>query len=220
MKEFHADIWKDIQGFDSKYQVSYSGQIRRVYANGKFKIMTLFKKTEKNRKNVRDRLYVHLRGKNGKDYTLAVHQVVAKHFLGKPSKPGFVPYHINGCVTDNWASNIAYISRVELGELTGAASRRQPVVKINRDGEIVECYSSARECAKQNYMSYQTIMDKCNLIYVKRSIFAPDGYAYAWEDNSRKFNEVIRRIEIETQDEDDIEINHLKKCKHDLVYEF
>ena len=42
----------------------------------------------------------------------------------------------------------------------------------------------------------------------------------AWEDNSRKFNEVIRRIEIETQDEDDIEINHLKKCKHDLVYEF
>jgi hypothetical protein len=209
MKNFQADIWKDISGYQGKYQVSYSGQIKRVYGNGKTRLLKPFKKLEKGKSKRRDRLYVHLSDKTGKRHMIGVHTIVALQFLGKPL-PGKVPYHINGCVMDNWASNLAYIDREELGRVTGAASKRQPVAKINRSGEIVECYSSARECARQNYMSYQTVTDRCNLKYIKRSIFAPDGYAYAWEDE-RSLNAVIRRIEIETMDEDQDIINRLSQ---------
>ncbi|WMJ85474.1 NUMOD4 domain-containing protein [Anaerocolumna sp. MB42-C2] len=214
MNEAEVDIWKDIQGYNGKYQVSFTGQIRRIYLNGKSKLMTPFKKSGKGNK-----LYVHLTDNQGKDHMILVSQIVAIHFIGKP-KPGQVPYHKNGCLTDNWASNLEYIGRKQLGKMTGASSRRQPVVKINSEGEIVECYSSARECARNNYMSYQTVIDRCNLLYVKRSIFAPDGYAYAWEDDEKKLNAVLRRIELETQDTDQEEISRLKQEKMRFAFEF
>lgn len=219
MKKFDADIWKDIEGFKGKYQVSYSGQVRRVYKSGKTKILAQFKRAGKARKITRDRLFVHLTDDKGKDSTIPVHQIVAKHFFGKP-KPGQVPYHINGCVMDNWASNLEYIDRKRLGELTGASSRRQPVVKINTDGEIIDCYSSAREAARENYMSYQTIIDRCNLVSVKRSIFAPDGCAYAWEDDEKRMNAVIRMIELEMKKEDSEEIGRLKQVHQKYAFEF
>ena len=195
---FDADIWKDIEDFNGKYQVSYSGQVRRVYKSGKTRMLTPHKKSQgsKSRKIYRNRLFVHLTDDNGKSYHIMVHQIVAKHFLDKP-KPGQVPYHKNLCVMDNWASNLEYIDKKKLGQLTGASSRRQPVVKINHEGEIIECYSSAREAGRNNYMSYQTIIDRCNDKCKKA--FAPDGFEYAWEEKERSINQAIRRIELYNQ---------------------
>lgn len=218
MKEIKVDIWKDIQGFNGKYQVSYSGQVRRVYKTGKTKILTPYKKAGKSRMISRDRLFVHLTDDKGKDNAIMVHQIVAKHFLGRP-KPGQVPYHINGCVMDNWASNLEYIDRKKLGQLTGASSRRQTVVKINVDGEMVDCYTSARECARNNYMSYQTVMDRCNG-KVKKA-FAPDGYEYAWEDSEVSMRKAIRRIELSKNYEDDVnEIKKLKEVQFKYSFDF
>ena len=90
-------------------------------------------------------------------------------------------------------NNIAYISKKELGKKTGAQSRRQPVAKISSDGEIVETYTSAREAARQNYMSYQTVIDRCN--GKCKSAFAPDGFAYAWDDSEVSMKHAIRKIE-------------------------
>lgn len=219
MREQTVDNWIDIIGYKGKYQVGYMGQVRRVYKSGKTRILTPYKKAGKGRKVYRDRLLIKLTDDKGKSNETMIHQIVALHFLGKP-KQGQVPYHINGLVTDNWASNLEYIDRKKLGELTGASSRRQPVVKINSTGEIVECYSSARECAKANYMSYQTIMDKCNLKSIKRSIFALDGFAYAWEDDDKKLNKVIRLIELETRGEDSEIINNLKQSECKYCFDF
>ena len=212
-----VDLWKDIQGFNGKYQISYSGQVRRIYKNGKVKILAQFKKSGKARSIYRDRLFVHLIGDNGKDCTTMVHQIVAKHFLGKP-KHGQVPYHKNGCIMDNWASNIEYIDKKKLGQLTGASSRRQTVVKIDADGEIVDCYSSARETGRQNYMSYQTVIDRCNG-KCKRA-FAPDGFEYAWEEKQRSIDQAIRRIELVRDKEDGEEVSRLKQIKPIIIFDF
>ena len=67
-------------------------------------------------------------------------------------------------------------------------------MKIDGTGEIVEVYSSAREAAKQNFMSYQTVIDRCN--GKCKSAFAPDGYAYAWEDKEISMRNAIRKIEL------------------------
>ena len=122
-------------------------------------------------------------------------QVMAKTFLG-PVPEGCVPYHKNGCQSDNYINNIAYISKIELGKKTGANSRKKSVVKIDCTGEIVDVYSSAREAARKNFMSYQTVIDRCNRKC--KSAFAPDGYAYAWEDSETSMKHAIRKIEKET----------------------
>lgn len=213
-----VDMWKDIQGFNGRYQVSYSGEIRRVYKSGKTKVLAQFKKAGKAKTIYRDRLLVHLTDDSGKDFTIMVHQIVAKHFLGKP-KAGQVPYHKNGCVMDNWASNLEYIDKKKLGQLTGASSRRQTVIKIDRDGETVDCYSSAREAGRNNFMSYQTIMDRCNGKCKKA--FAPDGYEYAWEDKEVSIRKAIRRIELARQhDEDYKAISNMQQTNMKYAMDF
>lgn len=165
------------------------GDIRRVYRSGKTRAMTPYSK----RMSGSQRLVVKLT-KNGKSKEEIVMQIIARTFLGE-CPAGYVPYHKNGVQSDNYVNNIAYIRKTELGKMTGAKSRRQPVVKIDSSGEMVEVYSSAREAGKRNYMSYQTITDRCNG-KCKRA-FAPDGYAYAWDDKEVSIRNAIRKIELE-----------------------
>ena len=141
------------------------------------------------------RLVVKLTDDNGKAREVILIQIMAKAFLG-PVPEGYVPYHKNGCQSDNYIQNIAYISREELGKRTGSKSRRKAVVKIDLLGEIVDVYSSAREAARKNFMSRQTITDRCN--GKCKSAFAPDGYAYAWEDSEVSMRHAIKKIEKET----------------------
>lgn len=124
-------------------------------------------------------LVTRLTDENGKRKEERVHRLVAETFLRKP-KQNEVLRRINGIKTDVFIGNLEWIDRHKLGELTGPHSRRKPVVKANTDGEELECYTSAREAARQNYMSYQTVMDYCNKKNKKK--VAPDGYVYKWDD--------------------------------------
>ena len=182
----NIDIWKDIKGYEGIYQVSYEGEVRRIYKNGKVKILQSYIKQKH-----REILMIGL-SKDGKKKEVAVHTLVAKAFLGEP-KEGEVPYHKNGLIRDNWASNLEYIDRRKLGKMTGAQSRRKGVVKIDSDGELVDFYSSARQAGRENFMSYQTIIDRCNRKI--KSPFAPDGYAYAWEDEEISINHTMKKID-------------------------
>lgn len=181
------ETWKNIPGYGGKYQADREGNIRRVYSSGKTKLMTSFKK----KMSGSQRLVVKLT-KDGKGKDEILLQLIAKTFIG-PCPLGCIPYHVNGCQGDNYVQNIRYIKRSDLGKLTGAKAKRQPVVKINSSGEMIEFYPSAREAAKKNYMSYQTIIDRCN--GKCKSAYAPDGFAYAWEDSEVSLKHAIRKIE-------------------------
>lgn len=125
------ESWKDIPGYDGKYQADTEGNIRRVYSSGKTRLLRPYHK------------------------------------------------HMSG-------------SQRMIVKLTGdGKSRRQPVAKIDCNGEVVEVYSSAREAARKNYMSYQTIIDRCNRKC--KSTFAPDGYAYAWDDKEISMRYALRK---------------------------
>ncbi|MDD3251795.1 MAG: HNH endonuclease [Lachnospiraceae bacterium] len=198
------DIWKDVQGYNGKYQVSYAGEIRRVYDSGKTRTLHPFKKAESGRKIYRDRLMVNITGENAKRKTHLMHQLVAAAFL--PEVPnGCVIFHINGVVTDNYASNLGFITKKELGKKTGHISNAKAVVKIDKTGEFVDTWRSAREAAKDCFMSYQTIIDRCNGRYRKnglhsfKSVFAPDGFAYSWDDE-KHINKTLLRIQEELKD--------------------
>ncbi len=180
--------WKDIPGYGGKYQADREGHIRRVYPGGKTRAMTPYHR----KMSGSQRMVVSLT-KNGRKKEEILSQLMARTFLG-PCPAGCVPYHKNGCQNENSINNIAYISRQELGRLTGEKARRKPVAKIDKSGETVEVYSSAREAGRRNYMSYQTIIDRCNGRC--RSAFAPDGYAYAWDDSEVSMRNAVRKIQM------------------------
>lgn len=171
--------WRDIPGYGGRYQASRVGGIRRRYESDLVRDMTPFRKSgTRNQKIFRNRLYVKLT-LDGISGEVAVLKIMAETWIGQ-SPPGYVPYHKNGIVTDNRADNIGYIAKHELGVRTGYKSRSQSVFKVNEYGEVVEVYRSAREAARCNHMSYQTVMDRCNGKIKKP--YALDGHTYSWED--------------------------------------
>lgn len=76
---------------------------------------------------------------------------------------------------------MGYITSTDLGKATGGNSRRKPVVKLTPNGEITAAYCSARQAARENHMSYQTVIDRCNK-KAKKDI-AIDGFIYAWDED-------------------------------------
>ena len=183
--------WKDIPGYDGKYQLDREGNCRRVFPSGKTRLMTPYQKKRMSGSN----RYIVKLTKDGKSKEEILMQLMAITFLG-PVPEGCVPYHKNGMQSDNNINNIEYISKKDLGKKTGAAAKRRPVAKLDSNGEIVEIYPSAREAARKNFMSYQTVIDRCN--GKCKGAFAPDGYAYAWEDSPRNksMSNAIRKIEL------------------------
>lgn len=184
-----TETWRDIPGYDGRYQADREGNIRRVFPSGKTRPMKPYHK----KMSGSQRMVVKLT-KDGKSRERILIQIIAVTFLGQPPK-GYVPYHRNGCQSDNYVNNIAYISRKELGKKTGRRSRSRAVAKIDISGEIIDVYASAREAGRKNFMSYQTVIDRCN--GKCRSAFAPDGYAYAWEDKEVSMRNAVRKIEQE-----------------------
>ena len=179
--------WKDIPGFEGIYQADREGNIRRLYQNAKVRILTPYHK----KMSGSQRLVVKLTA-NGQSREVVVIQAIARTFLGPPPA-GHIPVHRNGCQSDNYVNNIKYISRQQAGKIYGARSKRKAAAKIDNHGEIVEVYSSARMAAKANYLSHQTVTDRCN--GKCKSPFAPDGYAYAWEDSGKSLERAIEKIE-------------------------
>lgn len=168
--------WKDIPGYEGKYQASRVGEIRHIYPSGHVRILKPYIKKEQ---RSRRRLFVHL-VKDGIVKEYQVFRLVAAAFA-KSAPPGMVLYHINGEVTDNRVDNIGYITREKLGQITAAkAHKRKTVFKVDAEGKVIEVYSSARQAAKENYMSRQTVLNRCNGIV--KDPFKWNDFTFRYEE--------------------------------------
>ena len=164
---------RPVKGYEGRYEVDALGRVFHIYASC---VRELKPQIKKNRGGV---LVVRLTDTKGKRREHTVHTLVANAFL-PPCPPRHVVYHKNGRRADPALHNLGIIHRSELGKLTGHKSRRRAVVKYDwRTQQPVEVYRSARQAAKANYMSYQTVIDRCN--GKVKSPIAPDGYIYQWD---------------------------------------
>lgn len=173
--------WRDIPGFGGLYQASTEGRIRKVWSkNGKREktILKMYTRAGKKKQANREALRVHITAPDGRRVERTVIQLVAETFFKVPE--GKRAVHRNGLRTDNSVRNIIFLSDRELGERFGAMASRRTVAKINTAGEAVAFYPSARAAAKENFVSYQTVIDRCNRKVKKE--FALDGYSYRWDD--------------------------------------
>lgn len=176
--------WREIQGYGGAYEVNWDGIIRSWRWRGEHlarrpRVMTPYKRKARGANpHQSNRRYVKLTQPDGRSAEVPVMKIMVDVWLGGP-RDGLVPYHINGDLNDNCVRNIGWTTSKQLGKKTGGESRRIPVAKIDPSGEVVAVYRSAREAARQNHMSYQTVLDRCNG-KVKRP-FALDGFTYAFD---------------------------------------
>ena len=165
--------WRVVRGFPL-YQVNQMGGIRRVWSK-KYTPMTPYKVC----RHGNTYYVVKLSDGTGKSTAVKASYVVARAFLPPKPSPNHVLYHKNGDIDDHCARNLGWITRSALGKKTGAQSRRKPVSKMDRDFNIVETYTSARAAGRANFMSYQTVMDRCN--NKVKNEFGLTGYTFRWD---------------------------------------
>ena len=92
------EIWKDIKGYEGRYQVSSLG---RVYSNKS----NIIRKPKSNKDGY---LEVSL-WKNGKSHTFLIHRLVAEHFIPNINNKTCVN-HINSKRDDNKVNNLEWVN--------------------------------------------------------------------------------------------------------------
>lgn len=177
--------WKPIPGYDGIYEASRAGEVRSWRKKGNPspttpphpRLLVPFRRRKDGR--LRPVRFVKLTDENGVGRDVTVLSIMVRTWLGG-TPPGMVAYHKNGDLSDNSLTNIGFISPEQLGKRTGGSSRRRAVIKYAKDGTELEVYPSARAAAKANYISYQTVLDRCN--GKVKNPFALGGVSYKFDN--------------------------------------
>lgn len=93
-------VWKEIVGYDKKYEVSTDGRVREESLDGGLNDL-------KQSRNIAGYMFVELL-KNGKSYSIAVDCLVASAFIENPSRKEFVE-HKNKKRYDNNIENLRWV---------------------------------------------------------------------------------------------------------------
>ena len=145
------EIWKDIKGFEGRYQVSNMGRVRSLDRwsldeRPRFiKGMMLKPSLNKGRGYLRVSLSDGHR--NYKHYE--VHRLVALHFV-PGYKEGLVVNHKNEVKTDNRAENLEWCTyQYNLNYSDVVAWKRKPVYQYDLDGNLIKKFKCGHQAEQE-----------------------------------------------------------------------
>jgi len=174
------EIWKDIEGYNGKYQISNYGNVRSF---SKWKNGELLKPAL----TTTGYYYVHL-VKDGRKNTCSarVHRLVADAFIENPNELPEVN-HIDGNKLNNRVDNLEWVSRqdnirhaFEKGLIMPRLGKAHPsskaVLQKDKSGEVVKMWESVADVYREKGYSTSSIINCCN----KRKGYKT-AYGYIWE---------------------------------------
>lgn len=163
------EIWKDIKGFEGRYQVSNMGRVRSLDRD----IVTTYRGTVHTR-HYKGRILIPRKTSNGYAFiTLAdsgintngqIHRLVAMAFVNG-YKEGLIVNHKNENKSDNRAENLEwcdYTYNNTYGEqfVHRYDKRKMPCCRIDKAG-VITYYESLREAARKTGFTVQAVIRWC-----------------------------------------------------------
>ncbi len=150
----YGNNWKPVLGYESFYEVSTSGEVRRVGKKDSLK-----QKVERNG-------YVRVNlSKNGIAKMELVHRLVAMAFIPNPN--GFITVnHIDENKQNNhienleWAS-MSYQNKYGKGAINRNKFKEKPINQFNKNGEFIKRWDSIMEAAKTLRLNPSSIVCVC-----------------------------------------------------------
>jgi|SRR5699024_2715684 len=125
------EVWKDVKGFEGLYRISSLGRVKSFHydkVQGRLMTASVGRGGDGAEGSY---LFVHLRGKDGKDGYKYIHRLVAEAYHSKSYEPGLVVNHIDHNPRNNYASNLEFITQG--ANLRKAAARRKKLgIKVEK----------------------------------------------------------------------------------------
>ena len=177
--DMEGEVWRNIAGYETRYQVSNFGRIRKRENVCIFNYSTLRHSVGqiiRQSKSTNGYLKVRLSGSDGSSTTVNVHKLVATAFI--PCNDScLVVNHLNEIKTDNRVENLEWCTIQENNNYGTGPERRAKSLRNNPyrskivsayskdDGRWITDYPSQREAARQL---------KCALSKIQRCINKPN----------------------------------------------
>lgn len=153
------EIWKDIKGFEGRYQVSNMGRVRGLdrWTNHLHPCFIKGKILKTDVPNNKGYYRVSLSDGN-RNYThYEVHRLVALHFV-PGYKDGLVVNHKNEIKTDNRAENLEWCTfQYNINYSDNVAPRRRTVYQYTMEGDFIAKHKCCADIEKQ-FGTYQGAM--------------------------------------------------------------
>lgn len=171
--------WRDIAGYEGRYQVSDLGNVRNAKTKRKLKPFT---------QSTHDYLTVNLMDPEAKggQRTYLVHRLVAEAFVEKPETDEKLEVnHLNFNKLDNRAENLEFCthSRNMNWSLTGCS----PISQYTTTGEKVATYSEMNEILKLNPK-----FNRAN-IHMSLNNTTRTAYGFVWRYDLREYPDNFSR---------------------------
>ena len=175
-------MWKMLDGYFWPYRINEDAQIEKLWPSGEWRPVKPYIMREGRGAYAQGILAVHLKLADGTRRNVMVKHLMADAFLGG-RKPGDAYTHRNGCISDCSLGNIVKTTQSSMGKLHGGGMRKS-VEKIDRDGNVLDLYSSVTEAAKKNYVSRKVVYYRCT-DKIEGDPFSLLGYSFRYEDCDR-----------------------------------
>lgn len=165
------EVWKDIQGFEGRYQVSNMGRVLSLNYR---------------RQNKSKILKPSFDGKGYLDVMLdkkryKIHRLVAIHFV-KGYKPGLVVNHLNEIRTDNRSANLQFCTRGENVlyslKIHGTNKIGRQVKQFDGKGRCLALYRSAKDASRILEIPYNRFVEALG-----KNRCCRKGYVFRFVDN-------------------------------------
>lgn len=189
------EIWKDVKGYEGKYQISNYGEIKSLTRWGNGRIL----KGGKTKEKPQQYRYIALVGTGRKDIKHKyIHRLVAEAFIPNPNNYTEVN-HIDGNTMNNHADNLEWCTHKQnmenahkrgvlvaghLSETGAKHPKAKTVLQFTKDGKFIREWESVNQIMRETGIPASTIFRVCNPKYKHEH----SAYGYVWRYKDGKTN--------------------------------